>query len=424
MQLIQGECLEKMKSMEDNSIDAIVTDPPYGISFMAKKWDYDIPTVEVFQEMLRVLKPGGHILCACGTRTQHRMAVNIEDAGFEIRDIVSWIYGSGFPKSMNISKQLDKLAGAEREVVGSYSRKSPATQRKIVDDSGKTCDGRNAENFKKYIEKQSNIKITIPATKEAKQWEGFGTALKPAQEFFTLARKPLSESTIAKNVLKWGVGGINIDGCRVEVNSKDHNIRNNIGYINTQSNIYSKESRKFRKPTLQQGRFPANLILSDDEEVLRGFPETKPSKVRISEDKDIKQNTFSLDRKGTTPRGHSDNGGSASRFFYCAKASKSERNGGLEGFEEKMPTHGKGHEKGELQVSDSKLPNANFHPTVKPLSLMTYLCRLITPPKGTILDPFMGSGTTGISAKKEGFNFVGIELEEDYFRIAEARINA
>ena len=187
--------------MPDNSVDAIVTDPPYGISFMAKKWDYDVPKVDVWQEAMRVLKPGGHALIACGTRTQHRMVCNIEDAGFEIRDVVSWIYGSGFPKSLNVSKAIDKAAGAEREDMGPtpYANK------------GRT----NNNNAYGEPTASNQERITAPATEAAKQWDGWGTALKPACEFFTLARKPLSEKTVAANVLKWGTGGINIDGCRV-----------------------------------------------------------------------------------------------------------------------------------------------------------------------------------------------------------------
>ena len=226
-----------MKTLDDNSVDAIVSDPPYGISFMSKKWDYDVPSVEVWKEAMRVLKPGGHALIACGTRTQHRMVVNIEDAGFEIRDVVSWIYGSGFPKSLNVSKAIDKAAGAEREVVDwKKSGGGRTTAANPMDrDAGKT---------------NSHDPITAPATDEAKQWDGWGTALKPACEFFTLARKPLSEKTVAANVLRWNTGGLNIDGCRVGTESTG-------------------------EATKSQGRFPANLIHDGSQEVLGLFPETK-----------------------------------------------------------------------------------------------------------------------------------------------------
>jgi len=201
VKLIHGDCLEEMGDLLDNSVDAIVSDPPYGISFLAKKWDYDVPKVEVWQEAMRVLKPGGHALIACGTRTQHRMVVNIEDAGFEIRDVVSWLYGSGFPKSLNVSKAIDKAAGAEREVVGKHIRLG---DKRSYETNGDSVFGNT-----------TTPEITAPATEAAKQWDGWGTALKPACEFFTLCRKPLSEKTIAANVLKWGTGGINVDGCRV-----------------------------------------------------------------------------------------------------------------------------------------------------------------------------------------------------------------
>jgi len=310
IKLLNGDCLEQMKQLPDNSVDSIVTDPPYGISFMAKKWDYGVPKVEVWKEAMRVLKHGGHALIACGTRTQHRMVVNIEDAGFEIRDVVSWIYGSGFPKSLNISKAIDKAAGVE------FAAK-PAEGVGFM----------NAEGKGGYNVTQNQLTRKGKSTEEAKQWDGWGTALKPACEFFTLCRKPLSEKTVAANVLKWGTGGINIDGCRVGT---------------------------------ENGRFPANLIHDGSQQVLELFPET--------------------------------NKDSAARFFYCPKASKKDRDEG------------------------------NTHPTVKPTALMQYLCRLITPTGGVVLDPYMGSGSTGKAAVKEGFSFVGCELDEDYYKIATARI--
>ena len=289
-----------MKQLPDNSVDSIVTDPPYGISFMAKKWDYDVPKVEVWKEAMRVLKHGGHALIACGTRTQHRMVVNIEEAGFEIRDVVSWIYGSGFPKSLNIHKKDERCP------------------------------------------------------------DGWGTALKPACEFFTLCRKPLSEKTVAANVLKWGTGGINIDGCRVGDNP-EYSYPNGAG--GNSFSVGDKPDGNRTEPVKStQGRFPANLIHDGSQQVIELFPET--------------------------------NKGSAARFFYCPKASKKDRDEG------------------------------NNHPTVKPTALMQYLCRLITPTGGVVLDPYMGSGSTGKAAVKEGFSFVGCELDEDYYKIATARIEA
>ena len=371
--LLHGDCLEQMKTLDDNSVDSIVSDPPYGISFMAKKWDYDVPSVEVWEEAMRVLKPGGHALIACGTRTQHRMVVNIEDAGFEIRDVVSWIYGSGFPKSLNISKAIDKAAGAEREVVGS---------RKLQGEALKMKGG----NFLVHEDREEtdSIDITAPETEAAKQWDGWGTALKPACEFFTLCRKPLSEKTIAANVLKWGTGGINIDGCRVE---GEKPLRET-----TEGNegLFGMGSRK-AVGTTTQGRFPANLIHDGSQEVLELLPETKSSAGK-KQTPSKSTNGFGYYKGTDKVVGHNDQG-SVARFFYCPKASRKDRNEG------------------------------NNHPTVKPTALMAYLCRLITPTGGVVLDPYMGSGSTGKAAVREGFSFVGCELDTDYYEIATERVN-
>lgn len=369
-----GDCLEVLKDITDNSIDSIVTDPPYGISFMAKRWDYDVPSVEVWRECMRVLKPGGHMLVACGTRTQHRMVVNIEDAGFEIRDVVTWLYGQGFPKSLDISKAIDKEAGATRAVLSTALRSD-----------------KRGGNFHGASEQRPPIEhaITAPATEAAKQWGGWGTALKPSAEFWTLARKPLSESTVAKNVLKWGTGGINVDGCRVKVSREDAD--------KTRRNakpVYSKhaENTAFKlggSPNIDNGRFPANLILDEHAAAM------------LDEQTGIK----------------------ASRFFYTAKASKSERNAGLEHRTPETVNDGRDTPiDNPFQRGETK--RLNTHPTVKPVALMAYLCRLITPPGGTVLDPFAGSGSTGVAAIREKFAFVGIEREAEYAEIAKARINA
>jgi len=386
MKLLQGDCLEQMKTLPDNSVDAIVSDPPYGISFMAKKWDYDVPKVEVWQEAMRVLKPGGHALIACGTRTQHRMVCNIEDAGFEIRDVVSWIYGSGFPKSLNISKAIDKAAGAEREVVGVDENRA----KRLVNQMESSNETGTWQAGKRCVD------ITAPATEAAKQWDGWGTALKPSVEFFTLARKPLSEKTVAANVLKWGTGGINIDGCRVD-GITEADIKKRQSFENSEDNKKDKgmfSVRDKHTPMNPQGRFPANLIHDGSQEVLELFPETKSGsrKGGIYHDKNQKGSSFKPSRTGTLKELNGDQG-SAARFFYCAKASKKDRGDG------------------------------NNHPTVKPTALMQYLCRLITPTGGTVLDPYMGSGSTGKAAIKEGFDFIGCELDPDYFKIAETRIN-
>jgi DNA modification methylase len=412
--LLHGDCLEQMKTLEDNSVDAIVSDPPYGISFMSKKWDYDVPSVEVWKEAMRVLKPGGHALIACGTRTQHRMVCNIEDAGFEIRDVVSWIYGSGFPKSLNISKAIDKAAGVEREVVGIST---------------------NSRDRSKHVVHAMNeipnkpIDITDPATEAAKQWDGWGTALKPSVEFFTLCRKPLSESTVAKNVLKWGTGGINIDGCRVEgISDSDknnfHQNRKTIKEYKGDDTLYKLGTKKVCSAENPQGRFPANLIHDGSQEVLDLFPETK-SAVRKPSESGKAQDGWGLGARKPQERGHDDQG-SAARFFYCPKASGKDRNEGCEELEEKEsktlneyknPSEGR-------TASKSGSPKKNNHPTVKPTALMAYLCRLITPTGGVVLDPYMGSGSTGKAAVREGFSFVGIELDPDYYEIAKARVTA
>ena len=394
MNLLHGDCVEQMKTLKDNSVDAIVSDPPYGISFMAKKWDYDVPSVDVWKEALRVLKPGGHALIACGTRTQHRMVVNIEDAGFEIRDVVSWIYGSGFPKSLNISKAIDKAAGAEREVVGSKVTKS------FEHHNGSMMSKTTTDNFDTATKE---INITAPATEAAKQWDGWGTALKPACEFFTLCRKPLSESTVAKNVLKWGTGGINIDGCRVGTELITQRQKDMSAYHGNNLGACSEGVRQTGVTTQTQGRFPANLIHDGSQEVLDLFPESKPATSRTRRNFKGWKAVGDLSKDAV----YHDGGGSAARFFYQPKASKKDRNEGL-----------------TTVTRDEEVPLVNSHPTVKPTALMAYLCRLITPPHGVVLDPYMGSGSTGKAAVREGFSFVGIELDKDYFEIAKARVTA
>jgi len=379
--LLQGDCLEQMKQLPDNSVDSIVTDPPYGISFMAKKWDYDVPKVDVWKEAMRVLKHGGHALIACGTRTQHRMVVNIEDAGFEIRDVVSWIYGSGFPKSLNVSKAIDRAAGAEREVVG--SKRGPGKPQFLAADNG----GINSPD--RIASAGFEVSITTPATEEAKQWDGWGTALKPACEFFTLCRKPLSEKTVAANVLKWGTGGINIDGCRVGTDTSRGDRYKGKPPLGGKSSGKYQDMPREEVWDVKAGRFPANLIHDGSQQVLELFPET--------------------------------NKDSTARFFYCPKASKKDRDEGLEGFEEKQAGAMTGKEYREDRPPNHPM-RKNTHPTVKPTALMQYLCRLITPTGGVVLDPYMGSGSTGKAAVKEGFSFVGCELDEEYYKIAKARI--
>lgn len=342
-QLHLGDCLEVLATLPDNSVDSIVTDPPYGLSFMGKKWDYDVPSVAIWEQCLRVLKPGGHLLAFAGTRTQHRMACRIEDAGFEIRDMIAWVYGSGFPKSLDVSKAIDRAAGAEREVLGVDEEWVKRTGCRVggstyTTDTFGSASGPNAG------------KITAPATPEAQQWSGWGTALKPALEPITMARKPFS-STVAANVIQYGTGAINVDGCRVGTQT----ITYIAGETGGDTGKYGARKRAEASTTVT-GRWPANIIHDGSNEAALSLK-------------------------------------SGARFFYTAKAGKVDRE------------------------------SENNHPTVKPTMLMAYLCRLITQPGGTILDPFMGSGSTGKAATINGFRFIGIERDPEYHKISEARIS-
>jgi site-specific DNA-methyltransferase (adenine-specific) len=346
--LIKGNSIEELKQFPDNHFDSIVTDPPYELGFMGKSWDSTkiAYNEELWSECFRVLKPGGHLIAFSGSRTYHRMAVAIENSEFEIRDQMLWLYGTGFPKNLNISKAID---GKLQEV-------------QVYRDT----------NYDE-IDKKRLGKLK-PSTEEAKQWDGWGTALKPAHEPMVLARKPLSEKTVSENVLKWGVGGLNIDDCRVEYKDIKNDVTN---------------------PNNDLGRWPANLIHDGSEEVKKIFP--------------------------------NDN----SRFFYCAKASKKDRNDGLDNFELKGKIYNGNNTQStvdgfkKLSVEDkfTTKPSANNHPTVKPTNLMAYLCRLVTPPGGIILDPFNGSGSTGKAAIRENFNYVGIDLSQEYLDISKSRID-
>lgn len=346
---------------------------------MNKKWDYDVPSVHVWREVWRVLKPGGHLLSFGGTRTYHRLASGIEDAGFEIRDQIQWIYGSGFPKSLDISKAIDKANGVKRKVVGinHIGGGGASNSKGFKEGSG--------GSMKQSSDGKSGLPITEPATPEAYRYKGWGTALKPANEPIVLARKPLEKGlTVAENMLKWGVGGLNIDESRIGSEQRTYSINGAIKGANFGNKANQPASE--REHATVQGRWPANVLLDEEAAAMLGEP---------------------------------------SRFFYCAKASKRERNAGLEGMPEKE-THrlGSGVGRTDGKNSDNTRPafDKNNHPTVKPIKLMEYLCRLITPPGGIILDPFMGSGSTGVAAKAAGYRFIGIELEAEYCEIAEKRI--
>lgn len=401
--LYHGNSLQILKQLEDNSVDSVVTDPPYGLSFMGKKWDYDVPSTDLWREVYRVLKPGGHLLAFAGTRTQHRMAVNIEDAGFEIRDMIAWVYGSGFPKSLNIGKAVDKLQGNERVETG---RVTSVTGNRTTTNTHQNT-GKWAAGLGKQAAKE---------TKGTSEWEGWGTALKPALEPITVARKPISEKNIAENVLKWGTGGINIDESRVGTEQVEQGRR---GRRNTSTFMASMEDTG----GFTQGRFPANFIHDGSDEVTELFPTTS-----ASDSKRTRNTVGSFGMPNDSTPEYADKG-SAARYFYCAKASKSERNKGLEGFRDveqpKIYADDKWSKENMGNTPAVKRePVKNNHPTVKPVKLMQYLVRLVTPKGGTVLDPFMGSGTTGIACKLEGFKFIGIEREAEYIEIAKARIIA
>ena len=400
MLLLNGCCRKQMKKLQRQKImvDAVVTDPPYHLTsiverfgkdgsapaqfgtdgafkrastgFMGKEWDggdiaFDPMTWSL---CLGLLKPGGHLIAFSASRNYHRMAVAIEDAGFEIRDQIMWIYGSGFPKSHNIGKQVDKIQGNDREVLGT----------KI------TNVGLQGNNFKRGSESGE-----VEVTKGDSEWEGWGTALKPAHEPIVLARKPISEKSIADNVLKWGTGGINIDGCRIEGNDA----------------VYPETNPDFR----DQGKKSKEAIGIDKLSFGQTENVARKKVVRKSRSEDgvWTNNNSGMKAEGTEfadadPRGrfpanvmHEGLDESWAKYFYCPKTSKSERH-------------------------NSAIKNT--HPTVKPVELMKYLCRLVTPKGGTVLDPFMGSGSTGMAAKDEGFDFIGIEKEREYYEIAEARI--
>jgi len=415
--IYNGDCREILQALPDDSVDAVVSDPPYGLAFMGKRWDYDVPGVEVWQECLRVLKPGGHLLAFAGTRTQHRMATAIEDAGFEIRDMIAWVYGSGFPKSLDVSKAIDKVNGeagrlykftewmrstgltarqideatgtnmgghyltaksqpaiptaalwlklrplcgdvpawidelvqrieAEREVVGRGSS-AISTRKELRHDRG-TVWGANSSQFD----------ITAPATEAAKQWQGWGTALKPALEPITVARKPLT-GTVAENVLQHGTGGLNVDGCRVE--AEERPLIQNAGKPDPRGEGFSGKFGSAAAGITTLGRWPANLIHDGSDEVVGLFPSEDGEK-------------------------------SEARFFYTAKADKTDRG------------HG------------------NNHPTVKPQALMRYLVRLVCPPGGVVLDPFGGSGTTAAAARLEQCRSILCELSAEYCDIAVERL--
>lgn len=501
--LLLGDCLNGLRLMPESSVDSIVTDPPYGLSFMGKKWDYDVPSVEIWAECLRVLKPGGHLLAFAGTRTQHRMAVRIEDAGFEIRDMIAWVYGSGFPKSMDVSKAIDKARSEDvgpTRVICRVIRSAMDAQGLKSKDLTPHFDGCHARLIDHWAARDTDSQPSLPTLGQwqklrevlgigpehdaeflrlserkgqhgdawqaaevigrhvkvspgnsfrvgldgaglddiqaikaansaaAAQWQGWGTALKPALkpalEPITVARKPLI-GTVAANVLEHGTGGLNIDACRVPGGSTRRTNTDDMGYHGGDlSTGYQTGS--------DAGRWPANLIHDGSDEVRAVFPSAKGQLAIASSEGTARagQNTYgAMARRSTglTPRVDLDS--NAARFFYCAKTSKADRNGGMND----APSASAGEMTGGRAEGSSGLnsPRAgagrtaggqNHHPTVKPTELMGYLCRLVTPPGGTVLDPFMGSGSTGKAALREGFHFIGFEQNPEYYEIAKQRV--
>ena len=431
VRILVGDCREVLKTLPDGSVDSIVTDPPYDLTsgknggtgaasvnldspygrarigtgngaggFMGLAWDSTGVAFdpETWRECLRVLKPGGHLLAFGGTRTYHRMVCAIEDAGFEIRDQIGWAYGSGFPKSLDVSKAIDKAAGAEREVVG---RRTDGRYAYGFTEQAKKALGRVVAESSETGFSGEMGQITEPATEAARQWQGWGTALKPAWEPICLARKPLA-GTVAANVLAHGTGALNIDGCRIGVSDAAYarNHSGDRGHAGTRSadEVGATDLRPGGGSASNQGRWPPNLIHDGSDEVLAAFPRDAGAASRVSgtEPSAASVGRVTGERSRVAGVYHADSG-SAARFFYCAKADRADRNdGGAD----------------------------NTHPTVKPTDLMRYLCRLVTPPGGTVLDPFMGSGSTLKAAELEGFDAIGIELSPEYAEIAKWRIGA
>ena len=454
MKLLLGDCIDVLRSMDESSIDAVVTDPPYGLGFMGKDWDhfdsrnfspdelkkrgateggydhtrgrlrsgsmhageYDFSRNQEFQrwcfewaqEVLRVLKPGGHLLAFGGARTYHRLACAIEDAGFDIRDSIVWIFGSGFPKSLDVSKAIDKMHGADREVVGKL-------------DVGPDMRGGNYAN----ADGRMVAEVTVPATDDAKTWAGWGTALKPAHEPIIVARKPLV-GTVVANVLEHGTGALNIDGCRIAGGEG--------GDRNGESSADSRYADRGATPFAMtpgprggdaRGRWPSNVILDEAaaEELDRqsGTLVSGANPTRRGTDKFREvYGDFAGQEEAIVHRGRDEGG--ASRFFYVAKPSRLERNVGVLGEAREIIWSSGTQSPGTFQSPNTERAQRNFHPTVKPIALMRHLIRLVTPMGGGLVDPFMGSGTTGIAAHLEGVEFIGIERDPDYLSIAEQRI--
>ena len=399
MTVLHGDCLELLRLVDSDSIDSIVTDPPYGLNFLGRDWDKALPDPAIWSEALRVAKPGAHLVCFGAPKCYHRIACHVEDAGWELRDSLMWLYGSGFPKSHNVAIAIDKRHGA----LAHRGRAIRVTTEVPFEQSA--------------LQRPDPPPKHEPITDDAKRWTGWGTALKPAYEPILLARKPFG-GTVAENVMKHGTGALNIDGCRIAVAGGGARPRRGWAGPGLVYGARFRAARVVDKTTL--GRWPANLVLDEGAaEMLDEQSGKRPvggGEIRAS-------GAFSVAKGKEQPRVsqcHGDTGG-ASRFFYVPKASRSEREAGLDDFVPGAVNDGR----------DTPIDNPYqrgdtmrkcLHPTVKPIALMRWLVRLVTPPGGLVLDPFAGSGTTGCAAAIEGFRFVGMELDEDHVALAQARI--
>lgn len=467
--LHQGDCLQVLRTMPDCSVDSIVTDPPYGLGkapdalamlqdwmqdghhdvsgagFMGKQWDSFVPQPTVWRECMRVLKPGGHLLAFGGSRTYDLVVLGLRIAGFEIRDCIMWLYGSGFPKSLDVSKAVDGLVmfgGSNTRQLKMVNEQRPGDGRVRASTSNNGIVGTVGDGQK--------VTRDEPASEKARQWQGWGTALKPAHEPIVVARKPL-DGTVAANVLAHGTGGLNIDGCRVLVDGEDRAPITGKGGIPARNDDATPRAEGEVAQPNPLGRWPANVVHDGSDEVVAAFPQAAGQLADESRSAPSAKSSFvygAMKRQGEPSQDSENYGGvgfkmkpgarrldagSAARFFYCAKASRADRDDGCDQLEAKpfgmssaaaaAAARGEHYDNGDGGVNRVTM-RQNTHPTVKPTDLMRYLCRLVTPPGGLVLDPFMGSGSTGRGAVLEGFRFLGIELDPDYVKIAEARILA
>ena len=468
--IYNGDNIEVLRTLPDNSVDSVVTDPPYGISFMGSQWDYDVPSVELWKECYRVLKPGGYLLSFGSSRTYHRMAVKVEDAGFEIRDQIMWVYGSGFPKSHNIGKAVDRDNGKSKNLkkwakyFDSICKIKDISNEEIDSYLGLNSNGATAAHFRRYNSNTSRFpkldfyyrlqtwlkfddtfdniikeaereiigikknqmsgwsinnetkfidrNITIAKTSEAKKYEGWGTALKPAHEPIVMARKPFKGS-VAKNVLQWNTGGININDCRVGEELITTNGYGTNGFVASEN----------YKPSSHIGRFPANIIFDEEAREILDEQSGITSQGHWSKTKTSGFGKFGNGKTIYYGIGKKDElKGGASRFFYCPKPSKKEKEEGLTSEPIQIKGRDEGQDNRNVPQKLRKTNRKNTHTTVKPIKLMQYLIRLVTPKGGVTIDPYFGSGSSGKSTIREGnYKFLGIEKEKEYFNIAVER---